>query len=75
MIYVKDDGEGFSEKALREADTVYFRERKEAEDDEGHFGIGLSITKMLCEKHGGELKLLNSVEGGAVVAVSFFISI
>lgn len=73
MIYVKDDGEGFSEKALREADTVYFRERKEAEDDEGHFGIGLSITKMLCEKHGGELKLLNSVEGGAVAAVSFFV--
>ncbi|MDE6686274.1 MAG: HAMP domain-containing histidine kinase [Lachnospiraceae bacterium] len=71
MIYVKDDGEGFSKKALREADTVYFRERKEAEDDEGHFGIGLSITKMLCEKHGGELKLLNSVEGGAVAAVSF----
>lgn len=73
MIYVKDDGEGFSEKALREADTVYFRERKQEEDDEGHFGIGLSITKMLCEKHGGELKLLNSVEGGAVTAVSFFV--
>ncbi|MDE6530800.1 MAG: HAMP domain-containing histidine kinase [Lachnospiraceae bacterium] len=73
MIYVKDDGEGFSEKALLEADQVYFRERKQEEDDEGHFGIGLSITKMLCEKHGGELKLLNSVEGGAVAAVSFFV--
>lgn len=73
MIYVKDDGEGFSEKALREADTVYFRERKQEGDDEGHFGIGLSITKMLCEKHGGKLKLLNSIEGGAVAAVSFFV--
>lgn len=72
IIYVKDDGEGFSEKALREADTVYFSERKEGEAQEGHFGIGLSITKMLCEKHGGELKLLNSIEGGAVTAVSFF---
>lgn len=72
IIYVKDDGEGFSEKALREADTVYFSERKEGEAQEGHFGIGLSITKMLCEKHGGELKLFNSIEGGAVTAVSFF---
>lgn len=72
ILYVKDDGEGFSEKALREADTVYFCERKEGEEEEGHFGIGLSITKMLCEKHGGELKLFNSVEGGAVMAVSFF---
>ena len=72
MVFVKDDGEGFSEKALREADTVYFRERKEGEED-GHFGIGLSIAKMLCESHGGELSCHNSIEGGAVVAVSFFV--
>lgn len=72
-VYVRDDGDGFSEKALREAAAVYFRERKEGEAQDGHFGIGLSITKMLCEKHGGELKLFNSVEGGAVAAVSFFI--
>lgn len=72
-VYVRDDGDGFSEKALREAAAVYFRERKEGEAQDGHFGIGLSITKMLCEKHGGELKLLNSIEGGAVAAVSFFV--
>ncbi len=72
-VYVRDDGDGFSEKALREAAAVYFRERKEGEAQDGHFGIGLSITKMLCEKHGGELKLFNSVEGGAVAAVSFLI--
>ncbi|MBD5535681.1 MAG: HAMP domain-containing histidine kinase [Lachnospiraceae bacterium] len=71
VIYVRDDGEGFSEKALREADAAYFREGKEGEE-EGHFGIGLSITKMLSEKHGGGLKLFNSIEGGAVTAVSFF---
>lgn len=69
-VYVKDDGDGFSEKALREAAAVYFSERKEGEAQDGHFGIGLSITKMLCEKHGGELKLFNSIEGGAVAAVS-----
>jgi len=72
IVYVKDDGEGFSEKALREAAAVYFSEKKEGEEEEGHFGIGLSITKMLSEKHGGELKLYNSIEGGAVTAVSFF---
>lgn len=70
-VYVRDDGDGFSEKALREAAAVYFSERKEGEAQDGHFGIGLSITKMLCEKHGGELKLFNSIEGGAVAAVSF----
>lgn len=70
-VYVRDDGDGFSEKALREAAEVYFSERKEGEAQDGHFGIGLFITKMLCEKHGGELKLFNSMEGGAVAAVSF----
>ena len=73
IVYVKDDGEGFSEKALREAAAVYFSERKAGEEEDGHFGIGLSITKMLSEKHGGELKLFNSIEGGAVAAVSFFV--
>ncbi len=72
-VYVKDDGEGFSERALREADTVYFREGKEGEEGQGHFGIGLSIAKMLSEKHGGELRLLNSIEGGAVAVLSFFV--
>lgn len=72
-VYVRDDGDGFSERALREAAAVYFSERKEGEAQDGHFGIGLSITKMLCEKHGGELKLFNSIEGGAVAAVSFFV--
>lgn len=72
IVYVKDDGEGFSERALREADAVYFRERKTGEEEDGHFGIGLSIAKMLSEKHGGELKLFNSIEGGAVAALSFF---
>ncbi len=72
FVYVKDDGAGFSPKALREADKAYFSENKKEDKAEGHFGIGLSVTKMLCEKHGGELKLFNNIEGGAVTAVSFF---
>lgn len=73
IVYVRDDGEGFSEKALIEGDAVYFREGKAGEEEDGHFGIGLSIARMLSEKHGGELRLFNSIEGGAVAAVSFFI--
>ncbi len=72
-VYVKDDGDGFSERALREADTVYFRESRDREEGQGHFGIGLSIAKMLSEKHGGELRLLNSIEGGAIAILSFFV--
>ncbi len=68
-VYVKDDGPGFSPRALREANTVYYSEDK----GEGghHFGMGLFIAQLLCEKHGGSLTLVNSVDGGAIAAASF----
>lgn len=67
-LFVKDDGMGFSAKALRSASDAYFSEEKEGGE---HFGMGLSIVKMLCEKHGGYLRLVNSVEGGAIACAAF----
>jgi len=32
-----------------------------------HFGIGLGICKILCEKHGGRLLITNNKEKGACV--------
>lgn len=71
-IYVRDDGSGFSVAALRYGTEAYFSEEKKADT---HFGIGLSIGRKLCEKHGGKLSLVNSVEGGAVACASFLIGI
>lgn len=65
-IYIKDDGRGFSDRALREADQFYFSETK---GEDTHFGLGISIAKMLCEKHGGGLNMINSIDGGAIVAM------
>lgn len=74
-IYVKDDGSGFSQKALRAAAEVYYSEEKNKERESNsnmeHFGIGLSICKMLCENHNGGITFRNSVEGGAIVAATF----
>lgn len=71
-ISISDDGEGFSEEALKNASKPYFRDKKEASDS-SHFGIGLYICKLLCEKHGGELKLTNNVGIGAMCSASFAI--
>ena len=60
-LTVKDDGQGFSETDLENAITVFFSREKE------HFGIGLSICKVLCEKHGGCLNITNNKEKGACV--------
>lgn len=72
-IYVKDDGSGFSQKALRAAADVYYSEEKKngRENNSEHFGIGLSICKMLCENHNGGITFRNSIEGGAIVAATF----
>lgn len=68
-LYVKDDGPGFTEEELKRAAQPYFH----GEEQKGeHFGIGLHIAQQLCQKHGGDLSLANSIEGGALVSVSFF---
>lgn len=77
MLYlvVQDDGSGFTEYDFQKALLPYHREhRKLPEENDGenpHFGIGLHICRQLCAKHGGELSLANSIEGGAVVTASF----
>jgi len=63
VLTVKDDGEGFTEEDLRKAATVFYSKDKGKE----HFGIGLSVCRMLCEKHGGLLYIRNNKEKGACV--------
>ncbi|WP_075720673.1 HAMP domain-containing sensor histidine kinase [Roseburia sp. 499] len=72
IIYVKDDGPGFSQKALRIAAQAYFSEEKDSSE---HFGIGLSICKILCENHNGNLTFQNSIKEGAIAAATFGIGV
>ncbi len=63
ILTVKDDGKGFSAADLEKATTVFYSNDKEKQ----HFGIGLSVCKILCEKHGGLLYVGNRKEKGACV--------
>ncbi len=63
VLTVKDDGKGFSAADLEKATTVFYSNDKEKQ----HFGIGLSVCKILCEKHGGLLYVGNQKEKGACV--------
>lgn len=67
-IFVKDDGDGFSAKALKDAKKLYYSEDKGMSN---HFGMGLYISEKLCEKHGGNLTLVNGMDQGAIVAARF----
>jgi len=63
VLTVKDDGQGFTEAELRKAATVFYSRDKGGE----HFGIGLSVCRLLCEKHGGLLYIRNNKGKGACV--------
>lgn len=64
-LSVSDDGRGFSQDVLRKAANPYFTEE---ENHSEHFGLGLYICKILCEHHGGDLKIENGSTGAKVTA-------
>ena len=65
-ICVSDDGNGFSAECLKNAKLPYYTESEERSE---HFGLGLYISSVLCEKHAGYLEISNGREGAAVKAV------
>lgn len=68
-LTVSDDGRGFSPEELHMAAEPFYRDREQS--DSLHLGLGLSIVKTLCEKHGGGLLLENNPSGGACVTARF----
>lgn len=69
LLTVHDDGPGFSNDELEKAVLPYYREH--GEDNEEHFGIGLHICSLFCQKHGGDFNIANSMAQGAIVTASF----
>ena len=67
-ILVEDDGTGFTVSG-EEATKAYFHANPK--DDETHFGLGMYISRIYCEKHGGRLLVENRRQGGASVKAVF----
>ena len=65
-----DDGNGFSEEVLTRQKKMLLA--KPSED--GHLGMGLAISRILCKKHGGCLEIRNDVGHHAVVNVTFSVN-
>ena len=65
-----DDGAGFSSEALKQALNPFYTS---GQSESSHFGIGLHICKILCEKHGGGIIISNTQDSGARVQFSFLL--
>lgn len=62
VITVEDDGIGFQEDANKVTQAFYHSNPK---DDLKHFGMGMYISRVFCERHGGGLYIeQNKGEGG-----------
>ena len=67
-IRVRDDGPGFSPVDLEEGTEPFYR-NKSADSGDGHLGLGLNICRILCQRHGGDVRLEN--DGGGCVTARF----
>ena len=67
VIYVTD--EGFSEKILKARSPLLYTTDTTGE----HLGMGFIISRVLCQKLNGELKLSNHAGGGASVKITLIV--
>ncbi|HFL3258935.1 TPA: ATP-binding protein [Clostridioides difficile] len=67
---IEDDGIGFSKESLKLALRPFYRD-KTLNDSNAHFGMGLYISKILCEKHGGSISIENNSTNGAKITAKF----
>lgn len=72
VLTVLDDGPGFSPTILQKGATPFLRGGQTFEQK--HFGMGLYVCRLLCEKHGGRLTLENKPEGAKATAVFSILS-
>ena len=65
VLTAADDGPGFPQELIQNGPKPFGKR----DGDAAHFGMGLYTCKLLCQKHGGDLRLQNGP--GAVVLASF----
>ena len=69
-ISITDDGAGFSEEILKAQLPLVYTTDTSGE----HLGMGLIISRILCQKLNGKLELSNHVDGGASVKIKLNVS-
>ncbi len=64
IVRISDEGEGMNEAEAEEAFTPFFSKGKK-----DHMGLGLTITRLIVERHGGRLEMRSAPGKGTEVAI------
>ncbi|PYG88827.1 phospho-acceptor domain-containing protein [Ruminiclostridium sufflavum DSM 19573] len=67
LLIVSDDGPGFSPLILQKGAAPFLRDDTAVGQE--HFGMGLYVCRLMCEKHGGSLALENTSSGAKATAI------
>ena len=67
ILTVRDDGQGFAKEAYRNAGIPF----QNGTGTDGHYGMGLYLCRLLCEKHGGGIEIGGEPGGGGRVTAVF----
>lgn len=71
IVDVIDDGPGIDPEMIGTVFEPYVRgDSGRRLNDDGGFGLGLSIVRSLVRGHGGDIELINRTEGGLIARVS-----
>lgn len=68
QIRVMDDGVGFTADKQKVTELFY---QQNVKDSLKHSGMGMYISRLYCEKHGGKLLIENKNQNGAVITAVF----
>ncbi len=71
VIYVKDNGIGIAEKDKETVFDMFTEAKRAGTNGEQPFGLGLSISRKIMEKHGGKIWFESNVEGGTTFFLEF----
>jgi signal transduction histidine kinase len=63
-VSVVDTGAGISAQALPHIFDRFYRESREADEDNGSVGLGLAIAKRILELHGSEIRVTSEAQRG-----------
>jgi two-component system sensor histidine kinase ChvG len=76
VIIVEDEGPGIPENKLEAIFNRFYTERPKAEDFGTHSGLGLSISRLIVEAHGGRISAENKQNAdGSVAGAKFTVSL
>lgn len=70
-IRFSDNGDGIPEKDLSLIFEQFYRVDKARSSGNGHSGLGLSISKMIIESHGGTITASSTIDKGTTIEMLF----